>query len=231
MTERLPPNYDAGALAKELRQYSTSTVSDALDRFRIKGGLEGILPVVEGTKLCGPAFTVRYAPVDQIRKGRVLTYIDGVKAGHVIVVDNGGRTDCTTWGELLTKKALKQGIAGTVIYGACRDVDIIRSLSYPVFSKGIFMMTGKDRVEVESTNEPVGVSGVRVSPGDIILGDSNGVICVPLGKATEVLKAAGEIAANEGGIANAIESGISLTEARDKFGYERLQRPKGNPDE
>ncbi len=217
---------EALAVAKKLSRFSTSTVSDSLDRFHIEGGLKGILPIIEGTRICGPAFTVRYIPVDQTRKGRVLTYIDDVKAGDVIVVDNGGRTYCTTWGDLLTRKAIKSRVAGTVIYGACRDVDTIRKLEYPVFSMGRFMMTGKDRVEVVSTGEPVTVADVRVSPLDIVLGDSSGVICVPLSKAAEVLGAAVEIAASEEGIARAVEGGTSLTQARSRFGYEKLQRPK-----
>jgi len=221
-----PLHDEAAAHAKRLSKFSTSTVSDALDRFHINGGLEGILPVVDGMKVCGPAFTVRYIPVDQSRKGRVFTYIDDVKKGDVVVVDNGGRTYCTTWGDLLTRKALRLGLAGTVVYGACRDVDTIRKLAYPVFSKGRFMMTGKDRVEVESTGQPVTVGDVRVSPLDIILGDSSGVVCVPYSKAREVQTAAEEISASEEGIALAVDSGASLKDARTKFGYEKLQRPK-----
>jgi len=177
-------------------------------------------------RMCGPAFTVRYIPIDQTRKGRVFTYIDDVRPGEVVVVDNGGRTYCTSWGDLLTRKALKQRLAGTVVYGACRDVDIIRELAYPVFTKGRFMMTGKDRVEVESTGQPVTVAKVRVSPSDIILGDSSGVVCVPFAKAKEVHKAAQEIAASEQGIASAVARGDSLEHARGKFGYEGLQRAK-----
>jgi 4-hydroxy-4-methyl-2-oxoglutarate aldolase len=217
---------EAIRLSQQLATFSTSTVSDALDRYRIKGGMEGIMPVVDGLKMCGPAFTVRYIPVDQTRKGRVFTYIDDVKSGDVVVIDNGGRTYCTCWGDLLTRKAMKLSLAGTVVFGACRDVDTIRQLGYPVFSKGRFMMTGKDRVEVESTGHPITVGDIRVSPLDIILGDSSGVVCVPIPKAIDVLAAAKEIAASEEGIAASVEKGVSLTEARNSYGYERLQRAK-----
>jgi len=217
---------DALNFASELGKYSTPSVSDALDRFRIKGGLEGILPIFEGAKMHGVAFTVRYLPADQVQKKPWRTYIDDVKRGDVIVVDNGGRTYCTTWGELLTMKAIELGVAGTVLYGCCRDVDVIRRMRYPVFSKGRFMMTGKDRVAVEAVNQPVTVADVLVSPGDIILGDDNGVLCVPLAKAQDVLESVKEITSKEGGIADSIKRGVSLTAAREQFGYGELQRPK-----
>lgn len=226
MKSRALGHNDALALARKLSRYSTSTVSDALDRFGIEGGLRGILPVVDGMKMCGPAFTVRYIPIDQTRKGRVITYIDNVKRGDVIIIDNGGRTYCTSWGDLLTRKAQKMGVGGTLVYGACRDVDSIIELGYPVFTRGRFMMTGKDRVEVESTGQAVTVAGVRVSPNDIILGDSSGVVNVPLLKAAEVLIAAQEISASERGIATAVGKGSSLEDARGRFGYEGLQRAK-----
>lgn len=206
--------------------YSTSNISDALDRFRIVGGLKDIHPVIEGLRMCGRAFTVRYIPINQVTGGHVTTYIDDVRPGDVVVIDNGGRTDCTCWGDLLTRKAVKVGAAGTVVYGACRDIDSIRESGYPVFSKGKFMMTGKDRVEVESVNKPVTIAGVRVSPGDLILGDSSGVVCIPLAEAAKILEAVVEIAEKEERIATAIDKGVSLTRARKDQGYEKLQRPK-----
>ncbi len=123
-------------------------------------------------------------------------------------------------------KAIELGVAGTVLYGCCRDVDVIRRMRYPVFSKGRFMMTGKDRVAVEAVNQPVTVADVLVSPGDIILGDDNGVLCVPLAKAQDVLESVKEITSKEGGIADSIKRGVSLTAAREQFGYGELQRPK-----
>ena len=216
----------SASLAKELGVYSTPNISDALDRFRISGGLQGILPIVDGVKMFGPAFTVRYIPADQIEKKPWKTYIDHVKPGDVIVVDNGGRMHCTTWGDLLTLKAIKLGIAGTVLYGCCRDVDTIRKMRYPLFSKGRFMMTGKDRVAVEAINQPITVADVLVSPDDIIVGDDSGVVCVPKARAGDVLAAVREITAKEEGIADSINAGNSLADARKKYGYGELQRAK-----
>lgn len=201
-------------------------MSDALDRLRIRGGLEGILPISDGLKVCGIAFTVRWVTTDQTERKPWPTYIDQAKAGDVMVIDNGGRMDCTVWGDLLTSRAQKAGVRGTVINGVCRDVKQIRELGYAVFSRGRFMMTGKDRLQLDSVNTPVSISDVLISPGDLVLADDNGVVCIPQTKVDGVLRALDEIGMREARIMEAINKGVPLTEAREQFGYGELQRPK-----
>ncbi|MDE1858101.1 MAG: RraA family protein [Thaumarchaeota archaeon] len=214
------------AAADRINRFSTSNVSDALDRQRIRGGLEGILPISDGLKICGTAFTVRWVTAEQSERKPWPTYIDQAKPGDVVVIDNGGRMNCTVWGDLLTSRAQKAGVRGTVINGVCRDVKQIRELGYAVFSRGRFMMTGKDRLQLDSVNKPVSISDVLVSPGDLILADDNGVVCIPRAKVNEVLSALEEIGEREAGIAEALSRGVPLTEARKQFGYGELQRPK-----
>jgi regulator of RNase E activity RraA len=204
---------------------STATISDALDRFGLRGGCEGILPIVPGAKMAGPAFTVRYVPVGEV-KGTVGDYIDVVQPGDVIVLDNHGRMDCTVWGDILTVTAKLKNIAGTVIEGVCRDVPNILKEQYPLFSRGRFMMTGKDRVMVEAMNVIVSVGKTQVKPGDILVGDDSGVVVVPGEKATEVLKVALEIEEAENLIEDAIRKGLSIKEAREKYRYHSLQTKK-----
>ncbi len=123
--------------------------------------------------------------------------------------------------------ATRMGIAGTVIDGVCRDVPKIKSLSYPIYTKGTFMVTGKDRVEVDFVNKPVAISGVQVKPGDLILADDTGALVVPWERATEVLKVAQEIAEKEAAIEKAVETGKTLREARAAVNYHHLQTFKG----
>jgi 4-hydroxy-4-methyl-2-oxoglutarate aldolase len=203
----------------------TTNISDALDRLRIRGGCEGILPLVPKSKLCGPAFTVRYRPVRGPSAG-VGDYIDDCQAGDVVVLDNGGRTYCTVWGDLLTLVAVRDKLAGTVIDGVCRDVHRIYELNYPMFTRGHFMVTGKDRVEVAEINGPVNIANIQVHPGDLMVGDGSGLVIVPLNRAEEVLANAREVAAAEEGIEKEIAKGSKLVEARKRFRYEDLQRPK-----
>lgn len=201
----------------------TSNVTDALDKLGLTGGCLGLAPIVQGKKIAGPAYTVHYIPCGAV-KGTVGDYIDDVEPGEVVVIDNGGRTFCTVWGDLLTLMATEKGITGTVIDGVCRDVPNIRELAYPVFSKGHFMVTGKDRVEVDAVQIPVSIGGIKVCPGDIVVADDSGVAVVPKDRAEEVYKVACEVETAEEGIAALIKQGYSIKEARKQYGYHTLQR-------
>lgn len=212
-------------IVEKFEPLSTSVISDALDRFGIGGGCHGIVPLVSGVKMVGTAFTVRYVPIGSV-KGTVGDYIDDVLPGDVVVLDNKGRTDCTVWGDILTIAAKLKGVAGTVIDGVCRDVAGILEQRYPIFSRGKFMMTGKDRVMVEATQVMVSIATVQVKPGDILMGDDSGVVVVPQELAPRVLEAALAIERAESSILEAIRSGLSVGEARKKFGYHKLQAEK-----
>jgi regulator of RNase E activity RraA len=212
-----------------LKKLDTTSVSDAMDRLGIVGGLLGIRPVVEGLSFCGPAFTVHYTPCGQ-EKGTVGDFLDDVQSGHVVVIDNGGRTYCTVWGDLMTITASRRAVAATVIDGVCRDVPGVKKYAYPIFTRGCYMVTGKDRVECDGVNVPVAVSGVRVNPGDIVMGDDSGALVIPKERAEEVYRVARDIADRESLIEKELHAGASLREARNKVNYHKLQTRK-NPQE
>ena len=150
-------------------------------------------------------------------------FLDDVKPGQVVVIDNNGREDCTVWGDIMAFTAKQMGVEGTVIDGVCRDVPAVKKVEYPLFTKGIYMVTGKDRVEVDAVNIPVNISGVRVNPGDYILGDDSGVVCIPAGRVEEVLQIAEGIEETEQKIIAEVRSGSTLKAAREKLGYHHLQ--------
>jgi 4-hydroxy-4-methyl-2-oxoglutarate aldolase len=201
---------------------SATDLSDALDRLGIAGQCCGIMPLVRSFRLLGRAWTLRYGPVGQ-DAGSVGDYIDDLGLGDVVVLDNMSRLDATVWGDLLTSTASRRQVAGTVIDGICRDADRSIELAYPIFSRGNWMRTGKDRVRVEATQVPVSIGGIRVEPGDYVLGDGDGVVSVPAARLTEVLDAAEEIHAAEEQIRSRVLHGQSLRAARHEYGYHRLQ--------
>lgn len=209
-------------MSSELGQFGVSVISDALDRLGIAGQVEGVHPIGPTTSLCGPAFTIRMAPVQQPARS-VGDYIDDVPPGAVVVIDNAGRTDTTVWGGLLTFTAARRGIAGTAIHGVCRDSDELRQVPYPLFAKNTHMRTGKDRVQAEEYNVAVQLGTARVSPGDWVVGDSDGVVVVPAGAVEQVLRAAREIEAAEESIRAAVLAGSRLDQARRDHGYHALQ--------
>ncbi|PZE22348.1 RraA family protein [Paenibacillus xerothermodurans] len=214
-------------MVREFMKTSTPTVSDALDRLQIRGGCHGLAPIVQGKKIVGPAFTVKYVPIGE-EKGTVGDYIDDVGLGEVIVLDNGGRTDCTVWGDILTYVAASKGIAGTIIDGVCRDVDGIRGMDYPMFSRGQYMVTGKDRVMVQSVNQTVSIANVQVRQGDLIMADDSGVLVIPHNRAEEVLAVALQIEEAEQRILADLKNGATVAEARKTHKYNELQRAQVN---
>jgi len=203
-------------------QLDTTALSDALDRLGIPGQCLGIKPLDPRFRLAGRAFTILYGPAS-VPPGTVGDFIDDVPEGTVIVIDNGGRENATVWGDILTMVAHHRKIAGTVIDGACRDTFLSREIMYPIFSRSYSMRTGKDRVQVEGFNIPVNIGDARVLPGDILRGDSDGVIAIPQAHENEVLTIAEEIDAIEQKIRNAVLDGMTLAEARKQFRYHQLQ--------
>lgn len=213
-------------IVEAFKQVSIAAVSDALDRLGIHGTCVGISPLQYGYHVVGRAFTVKYLPI-AYHKGTVGDYIDDVEPGSVVVLDNHGRLDCTVWGDILTSVAHRKGIAGTVIDGVCRDVKVSLDLKYPIFSRGKFMRTGKDRVEAVAYNVPVTIADVQVRPGDIIYGSDDGVLVIQKEREEEVLKVAQMIEEKEEAIRKAVLEGLSLKEAREKYGYHQLQSRQG----
>jgi len=205
------------------KKLPTAAISDALDRLGIAGQALGMAPLDVRFRLAGRAFTTRYRPTGAVERGTVGDYIDDVPPGEVVVLDNAGRVDCTVWGDILTAVARRRGLGGTVINGVCRDVVRAIDLGYPIYSRGRFMRTGKDRVEVESMGQPVSLGEVQVRPGDVLVGDADGIVVIPRSRESEVLSTALSIEEAETAIEAETARGTRLDEARTKHRYHALQ--------
>lgn len=202
----------------------TPGVSDALDKLGLAGQCLGLAPLDNYRKaFVGTAFTVKYVS-SGYPPGTVGDFIDDVAPGQFVVIDNDGRTDCTVWGDIMTEYAGIRKLAGTVIDGVCRDVAKALGDGYPIFTRGRYMRTGKDRVEVAATNIPVTIGNARVCPGDIVVADANGVVVVPREHARPVAEAARSIEAVEARIRDQLAKGKTIAEARGALGYHTLQR-------
>lgn len=211
---------DSGVARAE--KLDTATLSDALDRLGIAGQCHRIKPRDTRFRMTGRAFTILYGPAAN-PPGTVGDYIDDVPPGGVVVLDNGGREDATVWGDILTEIAHRRGLGGTVIDGLCRDVALCVELGYPVYSRGHWMRTGKDRVQVEAMDVSVNIGEARVRPGDLLRGDADGVVVIPREHEEAVLAAAIEIDHAEQQIREAVRAGMRLDEARKQFRYHALQ--------
>lgn len=209
-------------LGQRVSALGVTTLSDALDRLGIAGHCLGIMPFARGLAFAGPAFTIRMVPVGT-KGGSVGDYIDDVAPGQIVAIDNDGRLDATVWGDILTLVAHRRGVGGTVIDGVCRDIGRSIEINYPLFAHANTMRTGKDRVTAEAYDVPIQLAGVRVDPGDWLVGDADGVIAVPRDRLDDVLTVAQEIEAAEARIRHEVMSGARLDEARRRFRYHALQ--------
>ena len=196
---------------------------------KLPGSAFGIHSVAGPAKLFGLAFTVRFAPIDRAAPGTVGDFIDTLQPGAVAVLDNGGRLDCTVWGGILSQLAAHKGLAGTVVHGVCRDTAEADAAGYPLYANGRFMRTGKDRVQVEAYEQPVSLGDVRVCPGDLIVGDADGIVVVPRARLQEVLEKALATRVIEQQILATALGGVPLVEARKQFKYHSLQRAADSP--
>lgn len=217
----LTTDHDLWTKAQSL---STAEISDALDALGLPGSVIGIQRMAGPAKIFGKAFTVRFTPVDTSQPGTVGEFLDEVPGNSVIVLDNAGRRDCTVWGGIMSTIAMHRGIAGTVVNGVCRDTVEADAVGYPLYAAGHFMRTGKDRVQAETVGGVVMLGDVRVAPGDLIVGDQDGLLVVPADKTQHVLERAVAIQETEKQILTAGLAGMPLVEARKRFGYHALQR-------
>jgi len=124
----------------------------------------------------------------------------------------------------MTLYAGQRNIAATVIDGVCRDVNKAIADEYPLFTKGRFMRTGKDRVQVDGINVAVSIGQTRACARDIVVADANGVVVVPRDRAREVADAARKIEVIEDQIRKELAQGKTLRQARAALGYHTLQR-------
>ncbi len=208
---------------QKLYLLNSTEISDALDACAIEGALLNIKPLSSGMKLIGPAYTVQYKPNEEKTTTfkNAANYIDSVPTKSVIVIDNNGRSDCTVWGDILTQVAIQKEIAGTVVYGAIRDVGLIRTTQYPVFSTAVYMRSGKNRVHKTQEQCPLTINGVTINPGDIIFADDNGVLVIPQHLINEIINKANTIQLTENNIKTAINSGSTLEQARKDYRYDQ----------
>ena len=218
-------NTTTSDIAARLKAIPTASISDAMDSLGIHGTLHGLAPLTYDFRIGGPAFTVQYEPAGSER-GSVGDFLDDVPPGAVVLIDNHARTDVTVWGGIMTEIAAARGIGGTVINGVCRDLNVALRQNYPLFSRGRFMRTGKDRVRLVAVNTPVTINDVEISPLDIICGDADGALAVPAARAEEIAEIAERIEDVEARIIEAVKAGSTLVQARADLGYHNLQTRK-----
>ncbi len=176
----------------------TSTVADVLDGLGIDTAVPSsyFTTVIPGSKLCGPAVTIRNLPTQKTygQYAQEKPFLSSNKEhficeeGDIAVYDFGGNPDISCIGGNGCIQCKKNGFAGSVIYGACRDVNVIRDAGFPMFCAGTTQKTGKYRLECMEINGAVNVFGKRCNAGDLIMADDSGICVVPYDMVEAVLE-------------------------------------------
>lgn len=182
--------------AELVRQFSllpAANVADAIGKPCTMTLSPMIAPAYTGIRLCGTAVTVREGPDCNLMSHAA---IDHAQAGDVLVIDAQGYTGTATGGFLMSRKMIARRLAGVVIDGAWRDRTEVTEAEFPVYCRA-WTPGGPHKNQPGSVNVPVSCGGVIVHPGDIILGDDDGVVVVPQAEAPAVLRRAQEINARE----------------------------------
>jgi len=204
----------------------TATISDILDSLGLQGVVPAsvLKPLVSGRKIAGNAVTLRYIPEQetptQLHNNRVRAKLADrdvyaiAEEGDVAVFDANGMADISTMGGLSALMATKAKMSGNIIDGGIRDLDVIRSLNYPVWSRGGTPRTGKHRLEAIEINGPVICAGIQVQPGDLVVADDTGVVFVPADRAVEVIEQALAMVEKEDKLIEAIKQGASISEIK-----------------
>ena len=189
------------ATIEAFRAIPVANVSDVMARMTAGG--PGLRPMHAGGVLAGPALTVKTRPGDNLMIPKALMI---AAPGDVIVVDAGGDLTNSLFGEIMSTEAEANGVAGLVLNGAIRDADAIRKGRLPIFAAGV-THRGPYKDGPGEINVPIALDGMVIEPGDLILGDDDGVLCVPFADTATVLEAARKKHADEERSIAAIKSG------------------------
>jgi RraA family protein len=169
--------------ARKFRSLPVANVSDCMSR--LTGGGPRLRPYHGGGVLSGPAFTVKTRPGDNLMVHKAL---DIASSGDVVVVDAGGDLTNSIVGEIMITYAMNRGIAGIVINGSIRDSDELRKLSFPVYAAGV-THRGPYKSGPGEIGRTIAFDGMVIEPGDLILGDGDGLLCIPFDEVEEVYQA------------------------------------------
>lgn len=205
-------------LVKALGAFGTATLHEAYGK---KGAMPFyIKPLYPGMKVCGPALTVAVSPGDNLMIHYAMTL---AQPGDVLVVDAKGFTEAGPWGDIMTTAAMVRGIAGLVIDGCVRDAETIREMGFAVFARGT-SMKGTTKTLPGDVNVPITCASVPVYPGDIIVGDDDGVVVIPVAAAPAVLEQARERETGEDEKRRELKAGKTTVEL---LGVDKLLKSMG----
>jgi 4-hydroxy-4-methyl-2-oxoglutarate aldolase len=190
-------------------------VSDAADEIGLNQVCmdRGIFPLTANKRIAGFARTGKLVrspvnrPYDEAQLDTFMSLATKAIDGDVIMIDISSCTDCSAWGQVLTRIGKPLGVRGAIVDGTSRDIDDIDKMSFAVFGRGRHPGTMRGRMDMESVQAPIVCGGVTVHPGDFIFGDSDGVVVISIDSIDEVLDHAENVVSTDNWWAKKLDEG------------------------
>jgi 4-hydroxy-4-methyl-2-oxoglutarate aldolase len=207
-------NKNTSIIQRALKLY-VAALSDAADEIGLNQVCmdRGIIPLTENKRMAGFARTGKLVrspvnhPYDEAELDTFMSLASKAADGDLIAINMSGSTDCSAWGQVLTRIGKPLGVQGALIDGTSRDIDDINKLDFVVFARGRHPGTMRGRMNMESVQEPIVCGGVTVHPGDLIFGDGDGVVVIPADYINQVLVHAEHVVSTDNWWAEKLDDG------------------------
>ena len=212
---------------ERLSKFDTNTVSDALDFLALAGATVGLRPLWGCPKIVGRASTIQLGPKLDAAPGvhLISPVIASIQANDRVLVIAGGVDGISCWGDILANAAKVKQICGSVIDGMSRDIEGSESIGYPVYGRGVTMISARNRIVQIASGGPVTMAGVVVHEDDCVIADRCGTVFVPASRIEEVLDLADRIARRQEGMVAAVRSGRSVEDVMHDKEFDAIAPP------
>ncbi|QEL27427.1 RraA family protein (plasmid) [Bosea sp. F3-2] len=208
-----------------LAALDTNTISDALDFLGLKGATYGLRPLWDCPKIVGRASTIQLGPKADVKPTvhLISPVIDAVASDDRVLVIAGGPEGISCWGDILANAATSKKIRGSVIDGMSRDIEGSESIGYPVYGRGVTMISARNRIVQIDSATPVTMAGVTVSEDDYVIADRCGTVFVAAAQIEPVLDLAEKIARRQDGMVAAVRAGRSVADVMHDKEFEAIR--------
>lgn len=211
-------------LLERLFVLDTNTLSDALDFLDLEGATFGLRPLWNCPKIVGRANTIKLGPKQKSKPTvhLISPVIDAVTSDDRVLVISGGSEGVSCWGDILANAAKQKNIQGTIIDGYSRDIEGSEAINYPVYGRGITMISARNRLIQIDSGCSIQVAGVTVREDDYVIADRCGSVFIPAEKIEQVIDLAERIDTRQSGMVSAVRSGKSVAQVMHDKEFEAI---------
>ncbi|WP_222859490.1 RraA family protein [Klebsiella pneumoniae] len=214
------------SLLDRLASLDTNTVSDALDFLELPGATYGLRPLWNCPKIVGRASTIQLGPKTDARPTvhLITPVIDAITTDDRVLVIAGGKEGISCWGDIIANAAKGKNVRGSILDGMSRDIEGSEEIGYPVYGRGITMISARNRVIQVDSGNPVSMAGVTVKENDYVIADRCGTVFIPVERIEEVIVLAEKIAQRQNGMVAAVRAGRSVAEVMHDSQFEAINQ-------